>query len=311
MKSFKKILGLDIGGTNIKAGVSVVPPEITEFKSFPTDTSAIREQIASIAKTFKPDAIGIGIAGLIGNGIVYSSPNLAKINNTSLKDFLEHKLKIPVTVENDANMYAFGEWKHGAGKGSHSMLLLTLGTGVGGGIINDNKLYTGEGFAGEIGHTTIAPDGAACECGNYGCLETFVGSAAIVLKAKQGLMLGIKTSLVKHSKITPEVISKEAYKGDKFSLSIIEGVGYYLGIGIANACAIMDPEIVVIGGGVSKAGKILFNKINDTLEKRLFLLPYTGKNKRKKLTIVPAKLGDEAGVLGSITYITDKLNIKH
>lgn len=309
----KRILGLDIGGTNIKAGIVTIAgagkasPDTSDFKSVPTELDNLVEQIIGIAKSLKADALGVGIAGLVGNGIIYSSPNLSVINNLPLKDLLAKRLKVPVTVENDANMYAFGEWKYGAGKGTHNLLLLTLGTGVGGGIIADDKLYSGTGFAGEVGHTTIDPNGPACSCGNYGCLETYVGSAHLENKAKQGIKLGIKTSLSKYPELTPKVISEEAYKGDALARSIIESAGYYLGIGIANFCAVLDPEIVVIGGGVAKAGELLFNKIKETLTQRLFLLPFTTKHGRKGLPIVPANLGDKAGVLGSIAYISDTL----
>lgn len=324
----KRILGLDIGGTNIKAGVIVSSGNfkkhkraysntplrycndeirLLDFKSVCTDIGNLVEQVAGLAKSFKADALGIGIAGLVGNGIIYSSPNLSVINNLRLKDTLIKKLKIPVTVENDANMYAFGEWKYGAGKGTHNLLLLTLGTGVGGGIIANDKLYSGAGFAGEVGHTTIDPNGPACSCGNYGCLETYVGSAHLENKAKQGIKIGIKTSLSRCKEITPKIISEKAYKGDMFARLIIESAGYYLGIGIANLCATLDPETVVIGGGVAKTGDLLFNKIKETLIQRLFLLPYTTKHGRKGLSVVPAKLGDKSGVLGSIAFVEDKL----
>ncbi|MDI6840792.1 MAG: ROK family protein [bacterium] len=300
-----KVVGVDVGATNIKAGVVVNPPKVETFLEVGTQADNIVNQLVGITSELKADAVGVGIAGLVGSGIVYSSPNLPGIRNLKLKKLLEARLKIPVSVTNDANMVALGEWQYGAGKGMHNLLLLTLGTGVGGGIIIDDKLYTGVGFAGEVGHITIDPDGPPCRCGNYGCLESFVGSEAIVKRALQGIRVGVETLLTtqypveKYHEMTAEVISKVAYNGDAFARSIIEEIGKYLGIGIASLCAVLDPDMVVIGGGVSKAGEILFTKINEEVNKRLYL--------RKKVKILPASLGDYAGILGSAVYIKSKI----
>ncbi|MCK4352791.1 ROK family protein [candidate division WOR-3 bacterium] len=312
-----RIVGIDVGGTYIKSGVvgtnsirASIPPAVQSFKSLVIQPKDIVKQIIEIVKTLNPEALGIGIAGLVDKGIIYSSPNLPQIKNLKLKEILESKLHIPVSVANDADMVALGEWKYGAGKGTHNLLLLTLGTGVGGGLIINDKLYTGSGFAGEVGHITIDPDGPLCGCGNYGCLETFVGSKYLTKRALQEIKSGIKTSLsrqirhpplaetdgqAKYSNITPEVISKEAYKGDSFAKSIIETAGHYLGIGIASLCAILDPDKVIIGGGISKAGEILFAKIREEINLRLY--------SRKDIEILPTSLGDKAGISGSAFYI--------
>ncbi len=289
-----KIVGIDVGGTYIKAGVVINPPKVENFKSIATQPARLVDQLIEIVEEFEPEAMGVGVPGLVANGILYSSPNLPETNNLRLEEILKSRLKIPVSVANDAGMIALGEWKYGAGKGTHNLLLLTLGTGVGGGLILDDKLYTGAGFAGEVGHIIIDPNGPPCGCGSYGCLESFVGSGALEQRAHQGIRIGIKTSLSNYKKITPKIISEEAYNGDKFAHSIIETDGYYLGIGIAGLCAVLDPEIVVLGGGVSRAGEILFNKIKEEVNHRLYL--------RKKMSIVPTELGDLAGILGSALY---------
>ncbi len=293
-----KILGIDIGGTYIKAGMVVNPPKVENFKSIATQPENLVKQIIEIVEEFKPEVLGIGVPGLVTNGVLYSSPNLPETNNIKLEEILKSKLKIPVTVANDAGMIALGEWKYGAGKGTHNLLLLTLGTGIGGGLILNDKLYTGAGFAGEVGHIIIDPNGTPCGCGGYGCLESFVGNKAIEQRATQGIKIGIKTSLAKYEKITPKIISEEAQKGDAFAHSIIETIGYYLGIGISGLCAVLDPEIVVLGGGVSKTGEVLFEKIKEEVNHRLYL--------RKNLPIVPTELGDYAGVLGNAFYATTK-----
>ncbi len=321
-----KIAGIDVGGTYIKAGLAINPPEVEDFKSIATQHANLVEQLIEIAEEYEPEALGIGVPGIVANGVLYSSPNLPEIKNLKLEEILKTRLKIPVRVANDAGMSALGEWKYGVGKGTHNLLLLTLGTGIGGGLILADKLYTGAGFAGEVGHIIIDPNGPPCGCGGYGCLESFVGSRALEQRAIQGIEIGIKTSLskfhsshserseeshlsnfeipkqvqndrkVRYKKITPKIISEEAYRGDEFARSIIEIAGYYLGIGIAGLCAVLDPDIVVLGGGVSQAGEILFNKIKEEMRHRLYL--------RKEIPIVPAKLGDHGGILGSALYMS-------
>lgn len=294
-----KIAGIDVGGTYIKAGIVIKPPEeaqVQKFKSIPTKPDELIAQLIEIINELSPNAAGIGVPGLISNGTIHYSHNLFMEQKLNLQQTLEAELKIPVKVENDANVVALGEWKYGAGKGVHNLLLLTLGTGVGGGLILNDKLYTGTGFAGEVGHITIDPNGPPCGCGNYGCLESYVGSEYLEHRAIQGIKVGIKTILARYKKITPELISKQSYRGDAFARSIIETAGYYLGIGIATLCNILSPEIVVIGGGIAKSGDLLFNKIRTEVQLHLY--------QRKKIQIVPTQLGDLAGILGASYYVS-------
>lgn len=294
-----KIVGIDIGGTYIKAGIVINPPEVQNFNSIPTQPGKLIDQLIEIIKQLRPYAVGIGAPGLISNGIIHHSPNLFGVKNLNLKEALQAELKIPVEVENDANVVALSEWQYGAGKGVHNLLLLTLGTGVGGGLILNDKLYTGTGFAGEVGHITIDPNGPPCGCGNYGCLESYVGSEYLERRAIQGIRTGIKTSLSRYKKITPEIISQQAYKGDEFARSIIETAGYYLGIGIANLWNIFSPERVVIGGGIARAGQILFDKIRKEASFRVY--------QRKGIEIVSTQLADFAGILGAAYYALQSL----
>jgi glucokinase len=289
-----KTLGIDVGGTYIKTGIVTTPPQVEKFKSTPTQVNNLVGELLEIISQYKVKAVGIGVAGLIRDGTIHSSPNFSGIKNLKLREILQSKLKIPILVENDANMIALGEWKYGRGRGVSNLLLLTLGTGVGGGLILENKLYKGTGFAGEVGHITIDPNGPPCGCGNYGCLESFVGSKALEQKAYQGIRVGVKTSLSKYKTLTPEIITQEAYKGDKFACTIIESMGRYLGIGIASLCNVLAPECVIIGGGIAKAGKILFSRIEEEVKIRLY--------HKEKVKIVPPELGDYAGILGSAYY---------
>jgi glucokinase len=290
-----RIIGIDIGATYIKAGVVLEEKVIHETKIPTPLPQELSYEIIELAKELDGDKLGVGMPGLVTeDGIVYSPPNLPGIERLPLKEILEKELKIPVRVSNDANCVALGEWKYGAGKGKKNLIVLTLGTGVGGGLIIDGKLYTGRGFAGEVGHITIEPNGPLCRCGNYGCLEAFVGSDYMVERTLKGINLGVDTSLSSCTEITPEDISEHAKAGDRFAKDIIEEVGYYLGTGIANLASILDPEIVIVGGGVSNAGEILFNRIRNTVQRRLYT--------RNQLDIVCAELGDKGGILGSALY---------
>lgn len=290
-----RIIGIDIGGTYIKAGI-VSEEKVIHQKKIPTPLpQELSFEIIELAKELGAEKLGVGVPGLVtADGIVYSPPNFPGIERLPLKEILERELKIPVSVANDANCVALGEWKYGAGKGKNNLIVLTVGTGVGGGLIIDGKLYVGRGFAGEIGHITVEPNGPPCRCGNYGCLEAFVGSNYMVERALRGIKLGVDTSLSSHVEITPEDISENAKAGDRFAKDIIQEIGYYLGIGIANLVSILDPEMVIIGGGISNAGEILFSRIRDTVKRRLY--------SRAQLDIVGAALGDRGGILGSALY---------
>jgi glucokinase len=295
----RKVAGIDVGGTYVKFGVVTTPPDVQQFKSVPTERDNLVKQLVAIVQELGVEALGVGVPGLVRSGTVLSSPNFPEARDLKLQEILQSSLKMPVRVENDAGMVAAGEWKYGAGSGADSLLLMTLGTGVGGGLILDGKLYVGAGVAGEVGHITIDPDGPPCTCGNYGCLESYVGSKAIALRVIQGIRIGVKTSLSQCEEITTEIISKEAYGGDAFARSAIETTGYYLGVGIASLCNVLDPDRVILGGGVAKAGEILFDSIREEVNRRLY--------QRNKVEIVPASLGDLAGVLGSAYSVSSLL----
>lgn len=291
-----RVIGIDVGGTYIKAG-AVEQGKVIEEKMVSTTRTPkeLIHLIAELTRELKGERLGIAMPGpLTKDGVVCSPPNFPGLKNWPLKELLEQELKISVCVGKDSNCMALGEWKYGVGIGKKNLLVLTLGTGVGGGIIINNKLYIGEEFAGEIGHITIDANGPPCGCGNYGCLEAFIGSHYLEERAKRGIKLGVVTSLADCEEITPERISTQAKAGDKFALELIQEYGYYLGVGIASAAALLDPERVIIGGGVSKAGEVLFEKVRATVQRRLYTRTY--------LDIVPAKLGDRGGILGSALY---------
>ncbi|MCK4329557.1 ROK family protein [candidate division WOR-3 bacterium] len=287
-----EITCIDVGGTYIKAG-NVVKGKVKDERKVDTgEPRMLPRTLLKIIVELGGEAVGIGMPGLVDcAGRVSFPPNLSGIESLSIKEFLEGELNIPVFVDNDANMAALGEFKYGAGRGVENLIMLTLGTGVGGGIIIDGKVYHGRGYAGEVGHITINPDGPLCNCSNYGCLEAFIGSSSITHRAENYVKIGIKTTLKGHAgKITPKIIEDEANKGDSVAKDVVTEMGIYLGIAISNYCAVLDPEKIIIGGGLSKMGNILLESTKKEVQKRLYT--------RKDVDIVFGQLGDQAALLG-------------
>uniref|UniRef100_A0A7V0Z549 ROK family protein n=1 Tax=candidate division WOR-3 bacterium TaxID=2052148 RepID=A0A7V0Z549_UNCW3 len=295
-------LGIDIGGTNIKAGLVHKENVIkriglkTKAEDGPDRCLA---QIKSIIRSFNNiSKIGIGIAGIIDSqkGIVRYSPNLKGWYNIKLAEPLKKEFKTTIRILNDVNAILLGEWIYGAGKGYKNIFLFTLGTGVGGAAVCEGKLLFGaSGFAGEFGHTVINFNGPECACGNYGCLERYVGSRHIVEIAKKKIAEK-RSNLKNYKDLTPKIIANEAKKGDAVAKEVFEEIGYYIGIGVSNIINLFDPEVVIISGGISRAGKILFEPIRRTIRERVLGLEY------RNLKIVPAKLGDDAGILGAAHF---------
>lgn len=297
------IIGIDIGGTNIKSAL-MVGRKITRRKKIPSlADSGMERSIAQIRRAIGPlwkraSAIGIGIAGIIDSreGAVRFSPNLRGWNNVPLGKILRREYGIPVRVLNDVNAICMGEWKYGAARGHDNVFLFTLGTGVGGAAICEGKLLFGaNGFAGEFGHTTISLNGPKCACGQSGHLERYAGAKYIVARAKRK-MKRQQSSLAEHSVLTPEIIARAAKRGDPVAREVFSEVGHYIGVGVANILALFDPDIVIISGGIARAGKILFDPIHETVNRSVLGAGY------RRFRILPAKLGDDAGILGAALF---------
>ncbi|MFN4228012.1 MAG: ROK family protein [Candidatus Ratteibacteria bacterium] len=311
----KKAVGIDLGGTYIKAGLVDETGKILKKQQFPTlaeknDREIVLTQIEkSIEFAFEPDieGIGIGTPGVVDDqGIVYEAPNLPEWDNINLKKIFEEKFKKKVVVENDVNTIAWGEYLFGAGKGSKTMICITLGTGLGGGIVKDGKLLRGGKYSAvEIGHITIDYRGPKCKCGNIGCIERFVGRDYIVERALKGIKNGEKTKIYELvngdlSKITPKTISDAYNLGDEFAESIWIDVGVCLGAMFASLVNLLNPDLIVIGGGIAQAGKILFDTIEKTIKERAM------KILSKNLRVVPAGLGVDAGIVAAASLIFQK-----
>ena len=296
-------IGVDVGGTNIKSALARDDKIIKRVKVLThaeQGPGAVVDQIKNAIQTFtKPIShIGIGIAGIIDSkkGIVRYSPNFAGWTNVELAQTINKKFKVPVKILNDVNAICLGEWKFGAGKGYNNIFLFTLGTGVGGAAVCEGKLLFGaNGFAGEFGHSVIKYDGKRCTCNQFGHLEGYVGACYIVARARRR-MKKRKSSLRKYKKITPRIIAQEAKRGDALAKEIFTEIGFYIGVGLSNIISLFDPEVIIVSGGISRAGKVLFESMRKTAEQRIMGAQY------RKFKIIPGKLGDDAGILGAVYF---------
>ncbi len=301
------VFGADVGGTTAKIGLLTEGGEKLEFWEVPTRTDnggdlvlpdvadAIR---AKINERGMDDAdivgVGVGVPGAVNvDGLCYQAVNLGW-ENRSVVNELHSKVKLPVKAGNDANVAALGESWKGGGQGYQNMLLVTLGTGVGGGIINEGKILNGaKGSGGEIGHIHLVDDEPdTCGCGNHGCFEQYASATGAVRLAKRILAATDEASVLREGSFECKDIFDAAKKGDAVATKIAEKYGYYLGKGIAITASVVNPEIIVLGGGVSKAGDMLFDLLMPSFKKYVF--PGCADVK-----FALAKLGNDAGVYGA------------
>lgn len=303
-------VGVDLGGTTIKIGLCNHLGELLRTYEGPTETELgtdrILDNIAAYVHSLVPPGtpeweqvhgIGIGIAGFldIPGGIIKFSANLP-FRQVPVRHIMEEKLGKPVKINNDANVAALGEVWGGAGRGVHNCVCYTLGTGVGGGIIVNGRLIEGfNGMAGELGHISIVPDLEAiqCGCGQMGCLETVSSATGIIRMANDAVARGDRTSLSLVDKITAKDVFDAAKAGDEVSQRIVARAAFYLGKSMAALAVIVNPQRFIIGGGVSKAGEYLFEQIRETFEK------FSTDTAKEGVDIVPAELGNNAGVVGA------------
>ena len=307
------ILGIDVGGTNIVAGtVAEDGSEILGLVSEPTlpeqGPDNVVQRIVKLARASMAEARGKEIAGVgIGSpgpldtrrGVVLLTPNLGW-TDMPLRDRIAGALGLPATLDNDANCAIFGEWWRGAARGADYVVGLTIGTGVGGGIVLHGDIYHGASdFAGEIGHMTIDSTGRRCKCGNYGCLEAYASGPAIAARAVEGIQAGAETSLPRYvngdlQRITAQVVYEAAHDGDEYALEMVRDTAKFLGAGVANIINIFNPQVVVICGGVTLAGDKLFVPLRSEVKRRAF------KPAVAVCRIVPGELPGTAGVYGAV-----------
>jgi len=263
---------------------------------------------ASIAESGKKvEGVGIGSPGPLDTktGIVLLTPNLGW-TNMPLRDRVADVLKLPATLDNDANCAIFGEWWRGAARGAKYVVGLTLGTGIGGGIVIDGEIYHGAtDLAGEFGHVTIDANGRHCKCGNYGCIEAYASGPAIAERAIEGIQSGAETSLAQYvkndlSQITAQIVYEAANDGDEWALEVVRETASLLGAAVASFLNIFNPEVVVICGGVTQAGDKLFNPLRSEVKRRAF------KPAWEACKIVPGTLPGTAGVYGAAGVFIQK-----
>lgn len=321
MKSM--IIGIDLGGTSIKMGLVDRLGRIIRSIESPTPENTgnkgyleVVEAFDKIAKQLLNDCayhwenilgVGIGIPGFLDfpTGIVVEAVNLGW-HHVPLRNVLEQLWNVPVLLENDANAAAIGEMWTGAGKGAQHLICLTIGTGIGGGVIINGDIYHGvNGSAGEIGHITVKFDGGRlCNCGKTGCLETEASATGIVLNALEkvkGSSGLLKEEFLKQgNKLTAKSVVDLAKLGDSTCAGVIADAGTLIGTALANMCVLLNPEMIVIGGGIANAGELLFRPLTEAFQK--FTMPRI----RENTAIVPAKLGNQAGIVGAAWLIYRK-----
>lgn len=309
----KYCFGVDVGGTTVKIGIFRTDSVLIDKWEIPTRkeieedvilldiADAIQEKLAQ-HQIQREDVVGIGVgvpAAVTGDGFVKQVTNLGW-RDKNIKKELQEFTGITVKVANDANVAALGEMWKGGGEGYHSLVMVTLGTGVGGGIILDGQILTGtNGGGGEIGHILAnRNETECCGCGKKGCLEQYASATGIARLAKKTLAENTKQTVLNKEDISAKTVFDAVKAGDEVAIEIAEQFGRYLGYALADLGAVLDPEIFVIGGGVSKAGEILFTFVKKYYEERTF---FTCKNVKFAL----AKLGNDAGIYGAAKLVIE------
>jgi glucokinase len=302
-------IGVDIGGTKIAAGLVSESGKILDRSHEPTpdDSTKIPSVVADLVERLVGDekaaGIGIGAAGFVGEdrATVRFAPNI-DWREEPLADHVRSLVDLPVVVENDANAAAWGEFRFGAGEDTDDLLLVTIGTGIGGGIVHKGQLFRGGfGVAAEIGHMRIVPNGILCGCGQHGCFEQYASGSALVRDARERVANGDDDTAALAaladgdlSRITGPGITTLAHQGDPLSLELLTDVGRWIGEGIAVLAAVLDPSVIAIGGGVAAAGDLLLPTVVDAFETHL-----PARAHRPEASVRLAALGNEAGIIGA------------
>ncbi|MEA3378118.1 MAG: ROK family protein [Nanoarchaeota archaeon] len=285
-------IGIDFGGTKIKVAL-VKGKDIIRKIKMPTEAKKGKKKILNnlftcidfIIQGIKKsdvECIGIGVPGTLDakRESVLNLPNIPKFKNVHLKKMIQKRYKIKVIMDNDTNVFAWGEFLYGAGRGYNNLIFLTIGTGLGGGIIINKKLYHGRGNAAELGHITIKADGTKCVCGNRGCLEEYVSTRAIAKSSKK----------IFGKSLHPLKIEQMGKKGNLKAKKVYRILGEYLGIGLATINNIFDPDAIIIGGSISNAGYLILKPAKEVMKKNTMLKP---------TKIIKSKLKENAGLIGA------------
>jgi len=303
-------IGVDIGGTKVTAGVVDQHGRLREVRRSETPTTSstdvadvVAELVADLRLRHDVVVVGVGAAGFVdaSRSAVLFAPHLAwRIE--PLQDALVSRVGLPVLIENDANAAAWGEWRFGAAQEEDVVVGITLGTGIGGGIILEGEVYRGRfGLAGEFGHMQVIPGGRRCECGNDGCWEQYASGNALVREARELAVAGsplvsrmVDMASGDATAITGPLVTRAAQSGDRAAVELLARVAQWLGVGLANLAAALDPGVFVVGGGLSEAGELLIGPARSAFAETL-----TGRGFRPQARVVPARLGNDAGMIGA------------
>ncbi|MBR2566314.1 MAG: ROK family protein [Paenibacillus sp.] len=321
----KYMIGIDLGGTNIKSAIFNMEFEkIHERSDYPTEAikgpDHVLNKIVKISQEMMLyegiDAasifsMGIGVPGLLNpeSGLSIFSPNFPQWENIHIVHYMKRHFDFPIFIDNDVRVNLYGEWLFGAGIGCLNVVLITLGTGLGSGIVHEGKVvYGSTSSAGEIGHMNMYREGRACRCGSSGCLGRYVSAIGMVRTLTDKLNEG-RASIIEdwvkgdQSKITARMISEAYDLGDSLAVEVMHETGEILGFGLANVINLINPEMIIVGGGMSAAGERLLHTVRDTVNKHSLQLSSDA------CTIVQAKLGGQAGMIGAAAYAKHKLSM--
>jgi len=311
--TLSRAVGIDVGGTKTAAALVSGDGSVLALETLPTPADDVDATLATIVKAARaviaPDvrAVGIAAAGLVGwkTGELVFAPNLAW-RQVPLAAYLTSQLGVPVVADNDNTAAAWGEYVFGAGRGFEDLLLVGVGTGIGGGIVTGGRLFHGaHGFAAEIGHIVMDPDGPLCGCGNRGCWEQFASGQAVTRAGRAAVRGGAVTVLADLTagdpdRVTGPMVTQAARGGDAVSVDILRDAGHWLGVGIGGLVNILDPEIVVMAGGVAEAGDLLLEPARSAYRETV-----EAAELRPDVPIVMAAHGNNTGVVGAAALVLE------
>lgn len=299
-------IAVDIGGTQMRAACipcEKISPLIAKRISTQGLNATPEDRLVELITTIWPEdqpvaAIGVAVAGWLDayTGVIIEAPNIPGWGKLPLRQHLEDIFHVPVALGNDANLAALGEWRFGAGINHHHLIYITVSTGIGGGVIMDDRMVLGvRGMAAELGHVTILPDGPMCSCGQRGHLEALASGPSIARWAQEELTKGKPSILPVGSPLTAKDVAIAAGQGDELAKAALARSGSYLGLALANYLHIFNPSIVIIGGGVSKSGPLLFEPMKAALHQYVMSPEYLDN-----LTLTTAALGDDVCLMGAL-----------
>lgn len=308
-------IAVDIGGTQIRAALcdaaGTIYRRVADLTAGHEGPDAVMSRIErAIRQVWPADgqviAIGVAAPGPLDpwSGVVLDAPNVPGWKDYPLRDIIQERFDTPALAGNDANLAALAEQRFGAGQGKSDLIYITVSTGVGGGIIVNGELVLGgHGLAGELGHIIVEPDGPRCGCGNRGCLEALASGPSIARQARQRILAGESSYILDlvqgdSNDISAKIVSEAAQSGDLLAVDVFRQAGVYLGIGLVSLLHLFDPNIVIIGGSVSKAGDLLFKPAREVVRQRCMADHYW-----RDTPIVPAALGDDVGLLGALALL--------